>query len=235
MNKSFFKIQNKQNLLVSCCFSPGWNKQTKNSAKQLPHKHSEILTPPISLLLPRPLTNTLKKAPHRSIHKYTFTRRAPRIHGEKFTQTNQKKGCIWQRTILLVFFYWKKVKLRLVFSENLLLPRLRGTQRCWFCFVLRFFKQSGEISTQTYYTHWKKSLWAIVKHTNTTTTLAHTESDTKRVEHGTKGWNKSELEHVQDTNTETLSRVDTWDTYTLNNTNTTNIHTYIQTYTHMWH
>lgn len=109
MNKSFFKIQNKQNLLVSCCFSPGWNKQTKNSAKQLPHKHSEILTPPISLLLPRPLTNTLKKAPHRSIHKYTFTRRAPRIHGEKFTQANQKKGCIWQRTILLVFFYWKKL------------------------------------------------------------------------------------------------------------------------------
>lgn len=129
----------------------------------------------------------------------------------------------------------KKVKLRLVFSENLLLPRLRGTQRCWFCFVLRFFKQSGEISTQTYYTHWKKSLWAIVKHTNTTTTLAHTESDTKRVKHGTKGWNKSELEHVQDTNTETLSRVDTWDTYTINNTNTTNIHTYIHTYTHMWH
>lgn len=87
----------------------------------------------------------------------------------------------------------------------------------------------------TIHTGKKKSLWAIVKHTNTTTTLAHTESDTKRVEHGTKGWNKSELEHVQDTNTETLSRVDTWDTYTLNNTNTTNIHTYIQTYTHMWH
>lgn len=99
----------------------------------------------------------------------------------------KRKDAFDNELFCLFSFTEKKVKLRLVFSENLLLPRLRGTQRCWFCFVLRFFKQSGEISTQTYYTHWKKSLWAIVKHTNTKTTLAHTESDTKRVEHGTKG------------------------------------------------
>lgn len=169
----------------------------------------------------------------RRIEAFTNTH----LHAERREYTERslrkqikRKDAFDNELFCLFSFTEKKVKLRLVFSKNLLLPRLRGTQRCWFCFVLRFFKQSGEISTQTYYTHWKKSLWAIVKHTNTTTTLAHTESDTKRVEHGTKGWNKSELEHVQDTNTETLSRVDTWDTYTINNTNTTNIHTYIHTY-----
>lgn len=109
MNKSFFKIQNKQNLLVSCCFSPGWNKQTKKQCKTastqtLRNTHTTDFPPAAP-----PSHQYIEKSAaskHSQTHLYTS---AENTHGKKFTQANQKKGCIWQRTILLVFFYWKKL------------------------------------------------------------------------------------------------------------------------------
>lgn len=195
-------------MLVSCCFSPGWNNKKQCKNNQLPqitdtqkyshHRFPSCPSPPSHQYIEKRAAS--ENVMHDSLtHTFTCARALERTRREIYASKSKENA--FHNELFCLLYFWTKN--RLVFSENLMdamVPCLRGTQRCWFCFVLQFFKQREKYQHRnTYNTLEEKSLWAIVKQTRTQTTLAHTQKATGKGWTLNKGWNKSELEHEQDT------------------------------------
>lgn len=187
-------------MLVSCCFSPGWNnKETvqKLSASTKTHKNTHTTDFPPAAHSP-PSHQYIEKSAASENASYAISHTYIHARGRDCTRreiyASKSKENAFDNELFCLFSFLNK-KCRLVFSENLMLSRKRGTQRCWFCFVLRFFKHRGRnINTNTYiHTHWNENLYERLsnKNTNTTTTtLAHIQKATGKGWLLKKGWNK---------------------------------------------
>lgn len=169
---------------------------------------------------------------HSHTHTFTDARARPRLYTERNLRKQIKRNCIWQRTILLVFFYNKKTDwyLAKIYCFR------ASAERNVVDFVLFYdsLNRGRNINTNTYiHTGTKISMSDCQTNTNTTTTLAHTQKATG------KGWIfEKRVKQIRigartrHKYTETHSRVDTWDTYT-NKYNTRILPTYIHTYTYV--